>query len=216
MKDGLMKFHLTDGGGRDHSSEETNMAEKKPKGWVKEPVRHGLAARGIRTGRSAGIKTGVRSEVHRPEHAVKALQKLGYKYSEPFELPEGVTVPVLADWKEGSFMGGKKWIEVPEIHIKGQVFDKDTRFMWKDPDWPNAAPYGEEAEWLEDYVEGRADEDDERAPQRYFHFRAENYMIHEDGQVDIMPADPSGLGRIGLFSKDYQGKWGFTEDELEW
>lgn len=31
---------------------------KKPKGWVKEPVRHGLAAKGIKTGRKTGMKLG--------------------------------------------------------------------------------------------------------------------------------------------------------------
>jgi hypothetical protein len=186
------------------------MAQKKPKGWVKEPVRHGLAAK--------GIKTGVHGEVHRTEAAVKSLQKLGHKYSEPFELPEGVNVPVLADWKEGSFIGGKKWIEVPEIYItvmgEQHKFDKDTVFMWSDPDWPNPAPYGEEAEWMEEYVEGNVDEDDPRAPQRQFNFKAESYMIHEDG-VDIMP--DNGLGRIPLYGKNWQGKIGLTdEDELDW
>jgi hypothetical protein len=34
------------------------MAAKKPKGWVKEPVRHGLAAKGIKTGRKTGMKLG--------------------------------------------------------------------------------------------------------------------------------------------------------------
>jgi hypothetical protein len=109
-----------------------------------------------------------------------------------------VNVPVLADWKEGSFIGGKKWVEVPEIHINGNKFDKDTVFMWSDPDWPNPAPYGEEAEWMEEYVEGEADEDDPRAPQRDFNFKAESYMIHEDG-IDIMP--DNGLGRIPLYEK---------------
>ncbi len=31
------------------------MAQNKPKGWVKEPVRHGLAAKGIKTGKKQTV-----------------------------------------------------------------------------------------------------------------------------------------------------------------
>jgi hypothetical protein len=52
---------------------------KKPKGWVKEPVRHGLAAKGIKTRR----KNGRNGELRRLEREKKQLEKLYFKSRTP-------------------------------------------------------------------------------------------------------------------------------------
>ena len=59
------------------------MAAKKPKGWVKEPVRHSLARKGIKT--SVGAKGAQARALHLTEAQGKKVRRLQLEYGMPLD-----------------------------------------------------------------------------------------------------------------------------------
>ncbi len=88
------------------------MADKKPVGWRKEPVRHGLAAKGIKTGRKRDFQMLLEDERIAREQRAKGV-KTGRKDWRRSRTATGIR------WKSPTFKVGNVYLEAS---ISGGVY----------------------------------------------------------------------------------------------